>query len=132
MFLLMNRRTPRSTRTDTRLPDTTLFRSANVPFVPGGTWPPELDQLTRPLIVGLTKDPDRLIQIRRNRMKMLNQGGTTDYIDPEVVRAEVMEARRYYQRKGWPVIDVTRRAIEETAAEIFALMAHRRQGELEP
>src|SRR3546814_4598223 len=77
------------------------LKAANVPFVPGVTLPPELDQLTRPLIVGLTKDPDRLIQIRRNRMKMLNQGGTTDYTDPEVVRDEVMEASRDYQRKGW-------------------------------
>lgn len=101
-------------------------RAANVPFVPGVPLPAELDQLAQPLIIGLTKDPDRLIQIRRNRMKMLNQGGTTNYIDPEIVRAEVMEARRYFNRRGWPIIDVTRRAIEETAAEIFALMARRR------
>jgi hypothetical protein len=105
------------------------LKAANVPFVPGVPLPPELEQLTDPLIIGLTKDPDRLVQIRRNRMRMLNQGGTTDYVDPEVVRAEVMEARRYFNRKRWPVIDVTRRAIEETAAEIFSLMARRRQGE---
>ncbi|HET8726976.1 MAG TPA: pyruvate, water dikinase regulatory protein [Alphaproteobacteria bacterium] len=105
------------------------LKAANVPFVPGVRLPAELEQLARPLIVGLTKDPDRLVQIRRNRMRMLNQGGTTNYIDPEVVRAEVKEARRYFNRQGWPVIDVTRRAIEETAAEIFSLMARRRQAE---
>jgi regulator of PEP synthase PpsR (kinase-PPPase family) len=101
-------------------------RAANVPYVPRVPLPPELDQLTHPMIVGLTKDPDSLVQVRRNRMRILNQEAT-DYIDPEVVKAEVTDARRHFARKGWPVIDVTRRAIEETAAEIFTLMARRRQ-----
>ncbi|HEV7369417.1 pyruvate, water dikinase regulatory protein [Arenibaculum sp.] len=104
------------------------IKTANVPFVPGVSLPPELEQLTRPLIVGLTKDPDRLIQIRRNRLRLLNQADDTDYVDPEVVRAEVSEARRLYSRRGWPVIDVTRRSIEETAAEIMMLLARRQPG----
>lgn len=104
------------------------IKTANVPFVPGVPLPPELEQLTRPLIVGLTKDPDRLIQIRRNRLRLLNQADDTDYVDPEVVRAEVSEARRLYSRRGWPVIDVTRRSIEETAAEIMMLLARRQPG----
>lgn len=104
------------------------IKTANVPFVPGVPLPPELEQLSRPLIVGLTKDPDRLIQIRRNRLRLLNQADDTDYVDPEVVRAEVSEARRLYSRRGWPVIDVTRRSIEETAAEIMMLLARRQPG----
>ncbi len=100
---------------------------ANVPYVPGCPLPPELHQITKPLIVGLTKDPDRLIEIRRNRMRMLNQTEASDYFDPEAVREEVREARRFFLLNGWPVIDVTRRAIEETAAEIFSLLARRRQ-----
>lgn len=101
------------------------IKAANVPVVPGCPLPAELDKVTRPLIVGLTKDPDRLIQIRRNRLKLLNQGDNSTYVDPEVVRAEVTEARRMYTRRGWPVIDVSRRSIEETAAEIMMLLARR-------
>ena len=103
-------------------------KAANIPIVPGCPLPPELAKLTRPMIVGLTKDPDRLIQIRRNRLKLLNQGETSTYVDPEVVRAEVTEARRMFSRNGWPVIDVTRRSIEETAAEIMMLLARRQGG----
>ncbi|HYG84704.1 MAG TPA: pyruvate, water dikinase regulatory protein [Azospirillum sp.] len=104
------------------------IKAANIPIVPGCPLPPELTKLTRPLIVGLTKDPDRLIQIRRNRLKLLNQGETSTYVDPEVVRQEVTEARRLYSRNGWPVIDVSRRSIEETAAEIMMLLARRQAG----
>lgn len=102
------------------------IKAANVPYVPGVPLPAELDQLTRPLIVGLTKDAERLVQIRRNRLRLLNQGDSTSYTDPEQVRAELMEARRLYTRKGWPVIDVTRRSIEETAAEVMMILARRR------
>lgn len=106
------------------------IKAANVPIVPGCPLPPELDKLTRPLIVGLTKDADRLIQIRRNRLKLLNQGEGSSYVDPEVVRNEVTEARRMFTRRGWPVIDVSRRSIEETAAEIMMLLARRQSGGL--
>ena len=99
---------------------------ANVPYVPGRPLPAVLEQLTRPLIVGLTKDPDQLVEIRRHRIRMLNQADSSAYVDPEAVRAEVLEARRYFARRGWPVIDVSRRAIEETAAEIMGLLARRR------
>jgi regulator of PEP synthase PpsR (kinase-PPPase family) len=104
------------------------IKAANVPFVPGCPLPPEIDELRLPLIVGLIKDPDRLIQIRRNRLRLLNQSDDTTYVDPEIVRAECAEARRLYSRKSWPVIDVTRRSIEETAAEIMMLLARRQPG----
>ena len=104
------------------------IKAANVPYVPSCPLPVELMQSDRPLIVGLTQDPDRLIEIRRNRMRMLSeQHHVSDYFDTESVRNEVREARRFYMRHGWPVIDVTRRAIEETAAEILSLLARRRQ-----
>lgn len=102
------------------------IKAANIPYVPGIPLPSELDQLTRPLIVGLTKDPERLVQIRRNRLKLLNQGDDTSYTDPERVRDELLEARRLFTRKGWAVIDVSRRSIEETAAEVMMLLARRR------
>lgn len=101
------------------------IKAANVPIVPGCPLPPELELVSRPLIIGLTKDPDRLIQIRRNRLRLLNQNDSSEYVDPDVVRREVAEARRLYSRKGWPVIDVTRRSIEETAAEIVMQLTRR-------
>jgi regulator of PEP synthase PpsR (kinase-PPPase family) len=101
------------------------IKAANVPIVPGVPLPPELLEATRPLIVGLTNDPERLIQVRRNRLTMLHQDGATDYTDLEAVRSEVAAARRLFSERKWPVIDVTRRSIEETAAAILALIARR-------
>lgn len=98
-------------------------KAANVPFVPGCPLPPELDQIATPLVVGLTNDPDRLLHIRRNRLRLLNPGVESTYVDPETVKKEVTDARRYFARKGWPVIDVSRRSIEETAAEILMLLS---------
>ncbi|MBP2311608.1 pyruvate, water dikinase regulatory protein [Azospirillum soli] len=106
------------------------IKAANIPIVPGCPLPPEIEKVTRPLIVGLTKDPDRLVQIRRNRLKLLNQNESSTYVDPEVVRTEVTDARRMFSRHGWPVIDVSRRSIEETAAEIMMLLARRQSGAL--
>jgi [pyruvate, water dikinase]-phosphate phosphotransferase / [pyruvate, water dikinase] kinase len=104
------------------------IKAANVPFVPGAPLPPELRTATKPLIVGLTNDPERLILLRRNRLSMLDHSEATDYTDIEAVRAEVREARRLFAEQHWPVIDVTRRSIEETAAAIYKLLA-RRHGE---
>jgi regulator of PEP synthase PpsR (kinase-PPPase family) len=100
------------------------IKAANVPVVPGCPLPDELLDLTRPLVVGLTKDPARLVQLRRNRLRMISQGGEeTDYTDLESVREEVAMARRLCGKYGWPVIDVTRRSIEETAATILTYYA---------
>ncbi len=105
-------------------------KAANVPVVPGCPLPPELLKVAAvadggPLIIGLTKDPTRLIQIRRNRIRMLNQEEHTDYIDPETVKAELAGARRLFSTNGWPVLDVTRRSIEETAAAIMNMYGAR-------
>jgi hypothetical protein len=95
---------------------------ANVPLVPGVKPPQELFDAAktgRPLVIGLTKTPERLIQLRRNRLRLLAEEADTDYVDPEVVRAEVAAARRLCNENKWPVVDVTRRSIEETAAAIL-------------
>jgi hypothetical protein len=97
------------------------IKAANVPIVPGSRLPQELETLERPLIVGLTVSPERLVQIRRNRLLSLNESAETDYVDLETVRAEMRSARRVFEIHGWPVIDVTRRSIEETAAAILNL-----------
>lgn len=101
-------------------------KAANVPFVPGVSLPQELLKATKPLIIGLTNDPERLILLRRNRLSMLDRNESTDYTDIEAVRTEVREARRVFAEQHWPVIDVTRRSIEETAAAISKLLARRR------
>ena len=94
---------------------------ANVPLVPASPPPPSHFALKHPLVVGLTPNPDRLIQIRRNRLLSLNQAPETDYVDGEAVNAELAFARRMFADNGWPVIDVTRRSIEESALAIVRL-----------
>ena len=102
-------------------------KAANVPLIPGMPPPPELMSLKGPLIVGLTKEPKSLADIRRSRLKFLQQDDETDYADEERVKTEVAEARRLFARQGWPVIDVTRRSIEEASATILQMLKQRRE-----
>ncbi len=101
------------------------YKTANIPIVVESPPPPELFDLKHPLIVGLTTSADRLIQIRRNRLLSLNQAPETSYVDQDSVSREVAYARRMFADNGWPVIDVTRRSIEETAAAIIQLCNER-------
>lgn len=101
------------------------YKTANIPVVPESPPPDILYRLTRPMIVGLTISPDRLVQIRRNRLLSLNQAPETDYVDLERVREEMIFARRLITDHGWPYIDVTRRSIEEAAAAIITLFNDR-------
>jgi regulator of PEP synthase PpsR (kinase-PPPase family) len=94
------------------------LKAANVPMVPGAPLPPELTAPDGPFVVGLTASPERLVQIRKNRILMLGERNETAYVDIEKVKDEIDDARRLFVRMGWPVIDVTRRSIEETAAAI--------------
>jgi len=100
-------------------------RAGNVPLVPGAEIPPQLLGLTKPLIVGLTVSPDRLLQIRRNRLLSLREERESAYVDDEAVREEIVRARRLFERHKWPVIDVTRRSVEETAAAVINLLSAR-------
>lgn len=100
-------------------------RAANVPLVPGRPPTEKLLTLKNALIVGLTISPDRLIQIRRNRLLSLKEDRDSTYIDIEAVREETVLARRLYERMEWPVIDVTRRSVEETAATIIKMLQDR-------
>jgi hypothetical protein len=101
------------------------YKVANIPLVPEAPPPPSLFSLEHPLVVGLTTNPDRLVQIRRNRLLALNQAAETDYVDIEAVNAELAFARRLFADNDWPVIDVTRRSIEETAFAIVKLCNER-------
>jgi regulator of PEP synthase PpsR (kinase-PPPase family) len=103
-------------------------KTANIPLVPGVPLPPEVEYLRRPLIVGLFASPERIVQIRENRILSLNaQQDTSAYTDRMLVSEEIAQSRRLFTQRGWPMIDVTRRSIEETAAAIQGLLrAHRR------
>lgn len=100
-------------------------RAGNIPLVPGVPPPAALGELTKPLIVGLKVSPERLIQIRRQRLLALNEDAETQYVDEDAVRAEVVEANRLFQRNKWKVIDVSRRSVEETAAAILNALSQR-------
>ena len=104
------------------------IKAANVPVVPGLPFPEALTSLEETLIIGLTTSADRLVQIRRNRLLTLNERSETDYADIAAVKDELVHARRLFTRHGWPVIDVTRRSIEETAAAVMNQMARRQAG----
>ncbi len=105
-------------------------KAANVPLVPGCPLPAEVERLDDPLVVGLTTTPERLVEVRRNRLRMLNQGDETDYVNLEQVREEVRTALRIFAKHAWPVIDVTRRSVEEIAAEIHQHLVDRTGGEV--
>lgn len=97
------------------------YKTANIPIVPESPPPDSLYTLKHPLVVGLVTSADRLVQVRRNRLLSLNQTPDTDYVDEEAVKREIAYARRMFADNGWPVIDVTRRSIEESAAAIINL-----------
>jgi hypothetical protein len=98
-------------------------RAANVPLVPSTPLPNSLAALQGVPVVGLTVAPDRLIQLRRNRLRGLGEVRESSYIDNDMVRAETVAARRLFERQGWPVIDVTRRSVEETAAAVINIIS---------
>lgn len=108
------------------------FRVANIPLVVESPPPSSLYQLKNPMVVGLTTAPQRLVQVRRNRLLALNEKANTAYVDNERVENEVAFARRMFADNGWPVIDVTRRSIEETAAAVINLYNAREDRKIPP
>jgi [pyruvate, water dikinase]-phosphate phosphotransferase / [pyruvate, water dikinase] kinase len=103
-------------------------KTANIPLVPGMPPPAALEMVRRPLVVGLFASPERIVQIRQNRLLGLNAHRDDDqYIDRQAVAEEIAFSRRLCSKHEWPLIDVTRRSIEETAAAIMSLLADRRR-----
>jgi hypothetical protein len=96
--------------------------------VPGIRLPADLEAATHPLIVGLIASPERIIQLRENRILSLNAAAPNlAYTDKASVADEIAATRKLCTRHDWPVIDVTRRSIEETAAAIITLLQERRE-----
>lgn len=112
------------------------IKVANIPLVPGVEVPAEKLKLEGPMYVGLTAAPNRLMQIRRNRLHADEDGekkpayvDNNEYLDEEKIEEEVRKARRMFSKNGWPVIDVTKKSVEETAAEIMShLQNHQDNG----
>jgi regulator of PEP synthase PpsR (kinase-PPPase family) len=102
-------------------------KAANFPLVPGAPIPPELLGAAKPLVVGLIASPDRIVQVRQHRvLAMKSEEITESYVDRDSVTEEVAWSRKLCARQAWPIIDVTRRSIEETAAAIIGLLAARK------
>lgn len=101
------------------------YKTGNIPLVPvapnGIQLPAIIDRLENPLVIGLVASPDRIGEIRQNRLKGLSATGRSNYTDQTSIRDELRDAKRLFARRGFPVIDVSRRSIEETAAQIINL-----------
>jgi regulator of PEP synthase PpsR (kinase-PPPase family) len=108
------------------------IKTANIPLVPSIPLPPQLETVRNPLVVGLVASPERIVQIRQNRLLTLNAPEDSPYVDRTVVAEEVAFSRKLCARHNWPLIDVTRRSIEETAAAILRLYHDREAPVLDP
>ncbi|MEX0591153.1 MAG: pyruvate, water dikinase regulatory protein [Xanthobacteraceae bacterium] len=105
------------------------IRTANVPLVPGISSSAQLETLRKPLVIGLFASPERIVQVRQNRLIGINAAQPdSSYVDRQAVSEEIAFSKRLCAKHGWPVIDVTRRSIEETAAAVIALLQERRRG----
>jgi len=107
------------------------FKAANVPYVMDCPLPPELTELKKPLIVGLTISSERLVQIRKSRLQSIKQEENTNYVDMEKVEQEIAESIRFYRSNKWPIIDVSKKSVEETAATIIQMFHDRMQKQLD-
>lgn len=97
------------------------FKTANIPHIHNTQLPKCLDELKNPLILGLIINPIRLLEIRETRMNLLNISESTNYTDMNIVKTECLEIKRICNERNWPVIDVSRKSIEETTAMIMKI-----------
>ncbi len=95
------------------------FKTTNVPLIPEIPLPPQLENTGDVFVVGLVASADRISQVRRNRVLALADRDLNEYVDRDLIEEEITYTRRLCSRNGWPVIDVTRRSVEETAAAIL-------------
>jgi hypothetical protein len=101
------------------------IKTGNIPLVPDVPMDESIFQFEKPLYVGLTTTPDRLMQLRRSRLKadddVKSYMTENEYLDIDLIEEEVRKARKLFAKYEWPVIDVTKRSVEETSAEILSL-----------
>ena len=98
------------------------FKTSNIPLVNENSLPDELKKNPQfTCVVGLSTEPERLADLRKNRMNSLKEKDNTEYTNLEDIRDEVLKAKKTFQKYKWPVIDVTRKSVEETAASIIKI-----------
>ena len=98
------------------------FRTSNIPLVNEKSIPETLKKTPHlSCVVGLTTEPERLVDIRKNRMNNLKESESTDYVNLEKIKKEVDWAKRTFKKYKWPTIDITRKSVEETAASIIKI-----------
>ena len=98
------------------------FKTSNIPLVNENSLPMALKKNPKiTCVVGLSTEPERLADLRKNRMNSLKETENTKYTDLENIKKEVLEAKRTFQKYKWPLIDVTRKSVEETAASIIKI-----------
>ena len=98
------------------------FKTSNIPLVNENSIPIILKQKPKlSCVIGLTSEPERLADIRKNRLNSLKEKESTNYTNIEKIKKEVDEAKKTFKKYGWPVVDVTRKSVEETAASIIKI-----------
>ena len=98
------------------------YKTVNVPLVLDQRLPSGLSANKKSCIVGLVADPERLADIRRNRVAIMKDHNLKDYTDLDVIKNEVENSKKLFKKNNWPVIDVTRKSVEETAASILKII----------
>jgi len=104
------------------------YKTVNVPIVPNMPLPPRLMEPHSAFVVCLVASAERISEIRRNRAENLSNRNLDDYVDRQQIAAEIAYSRRICAQNDWPILDVTRRSIEESAAAIIRLMQDRNEG----
>jgi regulator of PEP synthase PpsR (kinase-PPPase family) len=102
------------------------FKTANIPFVSLETIPHSIFELKKPLIVGLVINPEKLVQIRQTRMNLIGKDIGSDYLEIDSIKNEIAESRKLFNKLNCPVIDVTKRSVEETSAKIIQLLQEKK------
>lgn len=104
------------------------FKTVNIPIVPTVPLPAKLTEPHSAFVVCLVASAERISEVRRNRAENLSNRNLDDYVDRQQIAAEISHSRRICAQNDWPIIDVTRRSIEESAAAIIRLMQDRKEG----
>ena len=103
------------------------YKTINIPLVLDQKIPQNLNSNTKACVIGLVADPQRLADIRRNRVAIMNEHQLKDYTNLDFIKKEVDDSRSLFKKNNWPVIDVTRRSVEETAASILKIIEIKKQ-----
>ena len=98
------------------------LKVANIPLVVNTPLPKEILTFTKPIIIGLLKDPRTLLHVRQTRLNVMGEKHLTQYADLDSIKLEIVQARKIYTKYAWPSIDVSRRSVEETSATIIQII----------